>query len=561
MTILDAALLYAKKGFSVIPMSQKKLPLVKWEPYQKVRADEQQIKDWFKRYPSANVGIVTGEISNLFVVDCDTPEGIKQVQDALSDTLLVPCETTPRGGRHFYFSHSPGFPNKARVMDGVDIRTEGGVIVCAPSVNGNGRGWKWVISILDADPPALDNNIQHLLSSSLSSFLTNYGRARIIHAEKCNNLSQVSQNVTNWFEDGVRDEHLIHAAICLQKGGAEPDFARYILNILVNSWGENDPKWVDAKIKSAWDRAAKKERNLSQEARVWVEMMSVVSQGCNINVTDFNKCNNVAQNGDIRAVRMAFKRLCDEENPMIEKTGKRAGEYRIINRENNEQKWWEDDGEPLPLVFPLGVEMFTRVFPGNVMLLEGQKSQGKSAFAIEFCRLNQKCFEGKKAIYQNVEMSNSELLERFRSYDGSTSIEQWKETATFIRQSGDWWDKIDPDGLNVVDYLIEYEKAYLIAEFVWKIHKALKKGVALVVVQRDPYKPYPTGGRGVRDIPRLILSLVNHKLRIEDSKSFNVKYGNPAGLAREYKLVNWCDFRPVSEWRYVEDEKYDAFKK
>jgi len=140
------------------------------------------------------------------------------------------------------------------------------------------------------------------------------------------------------------------------------------------------------------------------------------------------------------------------------------------------------------------------------------------------------------------------------------SLDDWRNAITVIRQTGDWWDKIEPDGLNVVDYLVEYEKAYMIAEFVWKIHQALKNGIALVTVQRDPYKPYPVGGRGVRDIPRLVLSLMKHRLRIEDAKSFDTTYGNPSGLVRKYKQASWWKFVPVGTWQYAEEDKYAAFK-
>jgi hypothetical protein len=245
---------------------------------------------------------------------------------------------------------------------------------------------------------------------------------------------------------------------------------------------------------------------------------------------------------------------------IIERFGQR-GEYRVIDRTIVEQCWWKDDGTPMPINFPLGIQDFVKLYSGNVILLEGQKSQGKSAFALEFCRMNRGIFPGK-ILYQNVEMADSELLERFRAYGDIMRLDEWRESVTFIRQTKDWWDKILPDGLNVVDYLIEYEKAYLVAEYIWKIHQKLKTGIALVIVQRDPMKPYPTGGRGVRDIPRAIISLIKHKVRLEDVKSFyQTEYGNPSGLCRKYKQVNWWNFKPDSEWEKEEEQRYKQFIK
>jgi hypothetical protein len=211
----------------------------------------------------------------------------------------------------------------------------------------------------------------------------------------------------------------------------------------------------------------------------------------------------------------------------------------------------------LGLKWPLGIQEFARLYPGNVALLEGQKSQGKSAFAIEFCRLNYHLFDGK-TLYQNVEMSQSEIKERFDSYGELFPAKEAQRAILFTKVHEAWWDRIQPNGLNVVDYLIEYEKAYMLADFVWKIHQKLDKGIALVLIQRDPFKPYPKGGLGVRDIPRLIISLLNHQLKLEDVKSFNkTEWGNPTGLAVKYKHVNYCQFRYDSNWFRAEEEKYN----
>jgi hypothetical protein len=103
MTNLEAALAYANKGLSVIPIGNDKKPLIKWEPHQKTRATGETVRQWWKKFPGANIGIVTGTISNLFVVDCDTPASTQRIQEAIPESLAVPCETTPRGGMHFFF--------------------------------------------------------------------------------------------------------------------------------------------------------------------------------------------------------------------------------------------------------------------------------------------------------------------------------------------------------------------------------------------------------------------------------------------------------------------------
>ena len=260
-----------------------------------------------------------------------------------------------------------------------------------------------------------------------------------------------------------------------------------------------------------------------------------------------------------RAATVALLRLV--ESGVIEKHGDKRGCYRRIEQKPEVQEWWTDEGTPIDLRWPLGIETYANLYPGNVVLLEGAKSQGKSAFAIDFCRMNHKKFPGA-ALYQNIEMATSELRQRFNSYGDLFPYEEAMKAIEFIRVNDSWWDYILPDGLNVIDYLVQYDKSYILPQYIRQIHEKLNNGIALVLVQRDAFKPYGTGGRGVRDFPRLVLSLMAHKLKLEDVKSFkNTGIGNPTGLCIEYKHVNYCELHPASDWYFAEEEKYKDFNK
>ncbi|MBK5198626.1 MAG: bifunctional DNA primase/polymerase [Methyloceanibacter sp.] len=52
-----------------------KRPLIRWEHLHNERPTEDDVAEWFRRWPHANVGIVTGEISNLIVLDVDPKHG------------------------------------------------------------------------------------------------------------------------------------------------------------------------------------------------------------------------------------------------------------------------------------------------------------------------------------------------------------------------------------------------------------------------------------------------------------------------------------------------------
>jgi hypothetical protein len=88
--ILDVALAYARRGRQVLPLhtptadgcscddgpdcaSPGKHPRVTWPPDK--HADPTQVARWWRLWPDANVGIVTGSVSDLLVVDVDPRHG------------------------------------------------------------------------------------------------------------------------------------------------------------------------------------------------------------------------------------------------------------------------------------------------------------------------------------------------------------------------------------------------------------------------------------------------------------------------------------------------------
>jgi hypothetical protein len=145
-----AAATYLARGWSVLPLApREKRPLIRWEALQMARPSAADVGSWFRRWPDANVGIVTGEISNLVVIDIDPYHGGDASLDRLEHRFgALPSTieaTTGGGGRHLYFAH-PGdlVRNRAGLAQGIDVRGDGGYIVAPPSIHPSGRPYVWV---------------------------------------------------------------------------------------------------------------------------------------------------------------------------------------------------------------------------------------------------------------------------------------------------------------------------------------------------------------------------------------------------------------------------------
>lgn len=134
---------YFDRGWSVIPLSGKRPAVSSWLEFQGRRADLSEVRRWFKG-GSANVGIVTGALSGLVVVDCDTPEDASFWKESYPKTPLAVL--TGRGGSHFYYRYPTGEDvfNRAGLFNRkIDLRGQGGYVVAPPSRHPNGSQYQW----------------------------------------------------------------------------------------------------------------------------------------------------------------------------------------------------------------------------------------------------------------------------------------------------------------------------------------------------------------------------------------------------------------------------------
>jgi hypothetical protein len=145
----EAAKIYLARGWSVLPLRPRdKRPLIPWTFLQTKHASTNDVDQWFREWPDANIGIVTGEVSNLVVLDVDPKHGgddsLKRLERRYRPLPVTAEAITGGGGRHFYFTH-PGFliRNRAGLAQGVDLRGDGGYIVAPPSIHPSGESYEW----------------------------------------------------------------------------------------------------------------------------------------------------------------------------------------------------------------------------------------------------------------------------------------------------------------------------------------------------------------------------------------------------------------------------------
>jgi hypothetical protein len=166
---LEAALRYLALGWSVIPLcppdhvgvgkehgrnckSKGKAPLVPWAAFQKRYATEDEVREWWKHWPNANVGVVLGTISGMIGLDIDGPAGEAALASLAGNELPQTLEfVTPGGGRRLLYLCSDETEIRPFQLSGgnkqeVRLLGDGSQTVAPPSRHVSGGYYQWSIA-------------------------------------------------------------------------------------------------------------------------------------------------------------------------------------------------------------------------------------------------------------------------------------------------------------------------------------------------------------------------------------------------------------------------------
>lgn len=154
--ILMAALGFIQKQTPIFPLQERDKKPKTANGYKDASLNPQHIHQWWTMWPNANIGMPTGAISGIWVLDIDGEDGERSLSELerINGKLPQSVEViTGGGGRHIYFTMPAmgAIPCSAsKIAKGLDIRGDGGYVVAPPSVHPSGKCYTWSVDAADS---------------------------------------------------------------------------------------------------------------------------------------------------------------------------------------------------------------------------------------------------------------------------------------------------------------------------------------------------------------------------------------------------------------------------
>jgi hypothetical protein len=241
-----------------------------------------------------------------------------------------------------------------------------------------------------------------------------------------------------------------------------------------------------------------------------------------------------------------------EQEGIISNLG--SGRYRKLDSELKPMDWRNaDPGNTVDLKYPFGLEKYCLIYPKNVIIVAGQKQEGKTTWLYDFIKLNMGKF---KIDLFNSETGVEQMKDRFNDL-GLTDAPGIENLSVYERYDN-FADVIQPNHISVIDYLDMNSEFYLVGT---EIDAIFRKTNSIVLIGMQIPPPSTTLVKGVKKVIErdyaygggvtakrafIYISLGNRKLKIKHAKKPAQPNVNPANMQWSYNFNEhgqFCDIR------------------
>lgn len=338
------------------------------------------------------------------------------------------------------------------------------------------------------------------------------------------------------FENDTRDNDLLDLANHLETSRYPKDKAFQVIEKMALSCiPPFDPKEIYAKIENAFKCVARRQVNVAELVERYVAGTFGDFSGTDVYTAVQSETGGTNRD----TVRKSLIRLCDKG--AIQRSSKKDGVYRRVVNECADIDFLNAPSTVFDIHYPFRIENYVTTHPGNIIIVAGAPNSGKTAFLLNVVEKNMFQHDNH---YFSSEIGPAEFRDRLSKFE--RPLDSWhffpKERAS------NFADVIQPDAINIIDFLEIHEDFWKVGLFIKEIYDKLNKGIAIIALQKNPGVSYGLGGARSLEKARLYLSMDNNKIKIEKGKNWTNPNINPNGLEAEYKLVKGCEFITTKPW-------------
>ena len=227
---------------------------------------------------------------------------------------------------------------------------------------------------------------------------------------------------------------------------------------------------------------------------------------------------------------------------------KRLGidKFRQPDGKADDVLWQDADvADVVNVQWPMNLEKWVKTYHKTVAILAGVPGSGKTGFLEHFTIKNMNNPMGVTLF--NNDMSAEEIKERMDNSGVHIPIPPPFRTR---ERDCNFGDVIEPDGINVIDYLDMNSDLYMIGDEIESIYRKLNRGIALIGIQKKPNQKIGLGGIFSWKRSKLYMSLdftsegglLYHTLEIVKARGRTNPKLNPNGMQFKFRLVGGIKF-------------------
>lgn len=616
--------LHEQRGFQLMPLAGK-MPVKGSEGWQAACVTGRPFDP--AEYPDGcNAGILTGPASGVLVLDVDDKElfikNAARHKWALSPTLEV-ITGGGKGKTHHYYRYPRdgreyGNLGRAKTL-GFDCRGVGGYVVAPESIHPDtGHAYKLAFSRPLADPPEWllklydDRDVpqdaqegpQGLdvdalpVSQAVKDFIVNGApkgqRSELFFKTLCSLLgigvgtrdivAMLEQNPGGekfreqgrgrhrWLDGEIRRAKAHITGAC--DTSKERDFSFYARRGLISGGAETQNTNENGGLKNSPVGETSKTSSEPQETS---RISSKVDQLLDL----YRKADDWLSTEDIRRALgwdldsiYSYNEYLRRRNK-IAKDLQRRGCHRYLHAPVGAFDFKNyRPAQHIALWLPAGLDNLVNIDVGSLISFSGETGAGKTTFSLLMARKN----DDRLAVnYIYTEPDRDAFYNKMKLYEQEgeglyRGIGAWNMTVKHVEnfRATDAHVYIEPDCLNIVDWMkLTNDENVMVNDILWRCKEKVGNGVVVVMMQKDPMKPYAVGGSSTAYLATLYLTLqkktvneggrdeIRRYLKVE--KARNLKSGrNPEGQRLEFVIARGVKIKMYDSFQFDDEQSSTA---